>query len=97
MSAMISEYDCLIAPVMTEKASVGGQGGAYVFKIHHAANKADVSRAVEKVFNVKVSKVNVLNRCGKTKHFRGRRGETRPVKVAIVRLASGTINFEGGI
>lgn len=94
---MISEYDCLLAPVMTEKASIGGQAGAYVFRIHQLANKTDVSRAVEKIFNVKVSSVNVLNRKGKKKTFRGRRGETQPVKVAIVRLASGTINFEGGI
>jgi len=94
---MISEYDCLIAPVMTEKAMNSGKDGTYVFKVHTDATKLDISKAVEKVFNVKVSKVNVLNRGGKQKTFRQRKGETKPRKLAIVRLSEGTINFEGGI
>ncbi len=94
---MISEYDCLLSPVMTEKAMNSGKEGVYVFKIHVDATKHDVTRAVEKVFNVKVSKVNVLNRVGKAKTFRGRRGNTSPRRIAIVRLESGTINFEGGV
>lgn len=94
---MISEYDCLLTPVMTEKAMNCGKDGVYVFKVHHEATKLDVSRAVEKIFDVKVSKVNVLNRCGKKKTFRGRHGNTKSRRLAIVRLASGTINFEGGI
>lgn len=94
---MISEYDCLLAPIMTEKAMNSGKDGIYVFKVHHDATKIDISRAVEKVFNVKVSKVNVLNRIGKKKSFRGKHGETKPRRLAVVRLESGTINFEGGI
>jgi large subunit ribosomal protein L23 len=95
---MISEYDCLITPVMTEKAMNAGQDGIYVFKIHSDATKSDVVRAVGKVFNVKVAKVNVLNRNGKKRRFRGKSGKTKPKKIAIVRLAQGeTINFEGSI
>ena len=94
---MISEYDCLLAPVMTEKAMTSGRDGVYVFKIHLDATKLDVSRAIEKIFDVKVSKVNVLNRKGKSRTFRGRRGVTKSKKFAVVRLASGTINYEGGI
>ncbi|GHU16505.1 50S ribosomal protein L23 [Alphaproteobacteria bacterium] len=95
---MISEYDCLIAPVMTEKAMNSGKEGVYVFRVHTEATKLDVSRAVEKVFDgVKVAKVNVLNRNGKIRKFRGRTGLTKPRKLAIVRLAEGSINFEGGI
>jgi large subunit ribosomal protein L23 len=94
---MISEYDCLIAPVMTEKAMNRGKDSVYEFRIHPDAIKSDVSRAVEKVFGVKVAKVNVLNRVGKKKVFRRTIGETKPRKIAIVRLSEGTINFEGGI
>lgn len=97
---MISEYDVLIAPVMTEKAMKGGEGGSalYVFRILPEATKLDVTRAVEKVFSgVKVAAVNILNRGGKQKTFRGRRGETKSRKLAYVRLSEGSINFEGGI
>ena len=94
---MISEYDCLIVPIMTEK-SMKAPEGVYSFKVLAEADKADVKRAVEKVFNVKVDRVNILNRSGKIKHFRGRRGCTDPVKIAMVRLAKGdSINYEGGI
>ncbi|MDR2794440.1 MAG: 50S ribosomal protein L23 [Holosporaceae bacterium] len=94
---MISEYDCLIAPVMTEKVMNAGKDGIYVFKVHSEATKLDVCKAVEKVFSVKVSKVNMLNRDGKRKKFRGKDGLTKPRKLAIVRLADGSINFEDGI
>jgi large subunit ribosomal protein L23 len=95
---MISEYDCLIAPVMTEKAMNSSKDGVYVFRIHPKATKFDVCRAVEKVFSVKVDAVNVSNRKGKKRLFRGRVGETKPRKLAVVRLAEGNvINFEGGV
>ena len=93
---MISEYDCLIVPVMTEK-SMNAVSGTHVFKVNPKATKLDVRRAVEKVFNVKVASVNVLNRSGKKKTFRGKYGETKATRFAIVRLAEGAINYEGGI
>lgn len=96
---MISEYDCLLAPVMTEKAAgAGGEGKpCYVFYIHREASKYDVARAVEKVFSdVKVASVNILNRKGKKKIFRGRRGERQPKRLAFVSLSKGSINFENG-
>ena len=46
---------------------------------------------------VKVAKVNVHNRSGKKKVFRGRYGKTSNEKIAIVTLSEGKINFEGGI
>lgn len=93
---MISEYDCLIVPVMTEK-SMNALSGVHTFRVHADATKLDVRRAVEKIFNVKVDKVNILNRSGKKKNFRGRQGETEAKKFARVKLSEGTINFEGGI
>ncbi len=93
---MISEYDCLVVPVMTEKSMNAGEG-VHVFKVNTNATKFDIKRAVEKVFKVKVAKVNVLNRGGKKKTFRGKVGETKSVKLARVHLSEGVINFEGGI
>lgn len=93
---MMSEYDCLLSPVMTEK-SMKNESGVYVFKVHGCSTKTDVRKAVEKVFSVKVSSVNILNRNGKKKNFRRVQGETKARKIAFVRLSEGTINYEGGI
>lgn len=95
---MKSLYDCLVVPVMTEKAMNSKSDGVYVFKVNVDSTKIDIKKAVEKVFDVKVSKVNVLNRQGKQKSFRSKKGETKSRKIAIVSLAKGgVINFEGGI
>lgn len=94
---MLSVYDCLIAPVMTEKTTNTVKDGVHTFKVNPVATKCDVKRAVEKIFNVKVSGVNMLNRPGKKKVFRGKIGRTDARKFAIVTLSEGSINFEGGI
>ncbi|MDR1375708.1 MAG: 50S ribosomal protein L23 [Holosporaceae bacterium] len=93
---MISVYDCLLAPVMTEKTSNSVKEAVYVFKINANATKPDVKIAVEKIFKVKVAKVNLFNRKGKLRTFRGRIGERKSSKFAVVSLAEGSINFEGG-
>jgi large subunit ribosomal protein L23 len=94
---MISEYDCLIAPVMTEKTMNSGKEGVHVFKVNAKATKYDIKTAVEKIFKVKVKKVNVFNRVGKKRIFRGKIGERKSAKFAIVGLSEGTINYDGGI
>jgi large subunit ribosomal protein L23 len=82
---------------MTEKAMNAARDGVHVFSVLRTATKRDVKLAVEKAFNVKVNKVNVLNRKGKSRVFRGKKGMTAGRKVAIVRLSEGKITFEGGI
>jgi large subunit ribosomal protein L23 len=82
---------------MTEKSMNSGKEGVYVFKVDANATKFEIKRAVEKVFNVKVNKVNVLNRKGKKRVFRGKTGDTTSKRHAVVRLSEGVINFEGGI
>ncbi|MDR2646457.1 MAG: 50S ribosomal protein L23 [Holosporaceae bacterium] len=94
---MTQEYDCLIVPVMTEKTMNSGKGGVYVFKVDVNATKLDIKKSVEKVFDVKVAKVNVLNRGGKKRVFRGKTGKTTSRRHAVVCLSAGVINFEGGI
>ena len=82
-------YDVIIAPVVTEKSTAASEHGKVVFRVRRDATKSDIKAAVEKLFNVKVEKVNTLLRKGKIKHFRGRSGLQSDVKNATVTLAAG--------
>ena len=82
-------YDILIAPVVTEKATVASEHNKVVFKVARTATKPQIKEAVEKLFDVKVKSVNTLVRKGKIKAFRGSRGEQSDVKKAIVTLEEG--------
>jgi large subunit ribosomal protein L23 len=87
----------IVAPHVSEKgALVADKIGQHVFRVLPDANKGDVKKAVEKMFNVKVDSVRILNTKGKTKGFRGQAGRRQDWKKAYVRLAEGfDINFEG--
>ena len=61
--------DLLIRPVITEKTSVMMQDNKYTFKVPLTANKTEIRQAVEKIFNVKVEKVNTVRVLGKTKRM----------------------------
>ena len=78
------------APRVSEKtARLQEVSNQYVFEIAKDATKADVKSAVEKLFNVKVEAVNVLNVKGKIKSFRSREGRRGDWRKAYVRLAEG--------
>jgi large subunit ribosomal protein L23 len=83
--------DVVIKPVVSEKSYTLSEKGVYTFIVPASVNKVEVRRSVEKVFNVRVVKVNTLNRPGKRKRNRrqatfGKRPDT---KRAFVTLASG--------
>jgi len=59
---------------------------AYTFEVVTAANKTDIRRAIEELFNVEVEKVAVQNRAGKMRRSRTRRTSTKAWKKAIVTL-----------
>jgi large subunit ribosomal protein L23 len=82
-------YDVILSPVVTEKATMASQNNQVIFRVARTATKPEIKEAVEKLFNVKVEGVNTLVTKGKTKFFRGRRGERSDVKKAIVTLAEG--------
>ena len=82
-------YDILIAPVVTEKATMASEHNKVVFKVARTATKPQIKEAVEKLFDVKVKSVNTLVRKGKHKAFRGRLGTQSDVKKAIVTLEEG--------
>ena len=95
MSALAA-YDVILAPVITEKSSAASEANQVVFKVRGDATKADVRRAVELLFEVKVERVAVLRMPAKTKRFGQREGTRGSWKKAYVRLAPGQdINFMG--
>ncbi len=91
-------YDVIVAPVITEKATLLSDQNKVVFKVAMTATKPQIKMAVERLFDVKVTAVNTLVRKGKEKRFRGRVGYQSDVKKAIVTLAEGqTIDVTTGL
>jgi large subunit ribosomal protein L23 len=81
--------DVLLAPVISEKSYSLLDENKYTFDVHPQANKTQIKIAVEKVFNVKVTDVNTLNRPGKRKRTRFGHGRRRAIKRAVVTLRAG--------
>jgi large subunit ribosomal protein L23 len=82
-------YDTILAPVITEKATLLSEQNKVVFRVAGDASKDEIAAAVEALFKVNVTKVNTVNVKGKTKRFRGIVGRRSDVKKAIVTLAEG--------
>ena len=82
-------YDTIVAPVITEKATLASESNQVVFRVARNATKPQIKEAIEKLFDVKVIAVNTLLRKGKTKTFRGMRGRQQDMKKAVVTLADG--------
>jgi large subunit ribosomal protein L23 len=82
-------YDVIVAPVITEKATMASEANQVLFKVRKTATKPEIKAAVERLFDVKVTAVNTLIRKGKRKLFKGTRGVQSDVKKAIVTLAEG--------
>jgi large subunit ribosomal protein L23 len=82
-------YDIIVAPVVTEKATLASDHNKVLFKVASKATKPQIKEAVEKLFDVKVKSVNTLVRKGKSKMFRGNYGSQSDTKRAIVTLEEG--------
>ena len=96
--ATARHYDTIIAPVITEKATVLTELNKVVFEVAKDATKDEIAAAVEELFKVRVIKVNTLITKGKTKRFRGILGQRSDVKKAIVTLQAGqTIDISTGL
>ena len=89
MAASERHYDVILAPVITEKATVLSEQNKVVFRVAMDSTKDEISAAIEELFKVEVIKVNTLITKGKTKRFKGRKGQRSDVKKAIVTLAEG--------
>ncbi|WP_203568613.1 50S ribosomal protein L23 [Aestuariimicrobium ganziense] len=89
--------DILLAPVVSEKSYGLLDENTYTFVVAPDANKTEIKIAVEKVFDVKVTSVNTLNRKGKVRRTRFGLGKRADTKRAIVTVADGQrIDIFGG-
>ncbi len=80
-------YDVLRRPIVSEKAVKLSEANSVAFEIDARATKSDVVRAIQAIYNVKPTKVNIVVVKGKVKQFRGRgTGTQRTVKKAYVSL-----------
>lgn len=94
----MNSYEVLRRPIITEKSTMLGERGQYVFEVARKANKIDVKRAVEEVFRVRVRAVNIVQVHGKVRRVGRNVGHTPGWKKAIVSLeAGGRIELFAGV
>lgn len=82
-------YDVILAPHITEKATLLSENNAVVFKVAGGATKPQIKEAIEALFDRKVKSVNTIVSKGKTKRWKGKPYTRSDFKKAIVTLAEG--------
>ena len=88
-------YDIIRRPIVTEKSMAQMEEKKYTFEVDKRATKLEIKEAIEKIFNVKVARVNTINMQGKLKRQGAHMGRRPSWKKAIVKLTddSDTIEF----
>ncbi len=87
---MTKYYDILKAPIITEQTTKLIEGfNKYTFKVAKTANKVEIKKAVEEIFNVDVISVNTINMKPKKKRVGKYEGYTQAYKKAVVQLVEG--------
>ncbi len=96
---MKSPYDIIIRPVLTEKSYDGMADKKYAFEVAIGANKTEIKKAIETIFDVKVESVNTMRIEGKLKRQGRTQGRRPERKKAYVKLTEGskTIEFFEGM
>ena len=95
---IISNYDILLSPVVTEKSTNMSEQNKIVFKVPNTSNKKIIKKSVEKIFKVNVTKVNIINKKSRIKLTRGRKVKVSGFKKAIITLKKGqSIDLTTGI
>ena len=94
----LTSHDIIRKPVITEKSMADMAEKKYTFIVHVDANKSQIKRAVEEVFNVKVESVTTINGLGKTKRMGvhvGKRSDYKKAVVTLTEESNGIEFFEG--
>ena len=91
---MTNPHDVVIRPVVTEKSMTEMADKKYTFVVAKNANKTEIKKAVETIFDVKVDKVNTLNYDGKVKRMGRTQGRTASFKKAVVKLTEASKDIE---
>ena len=94
----INYLDSIKSPVITEKATGLSEQNKVIFKVHENASKESIKKNIEKIFKVKVLKVNTINKKPKTKMVRGKLGIKKGFKKAVITLKKGqSIDLATGV
>lgn len=91
---MANVYDIIIRPVITERSMVATSEKKYVFEVAPTAGKIEIKNAVEKIFGVKVAKVNTISVRGRYRRQGMHAGYTAKSKKAIVTLTADSKEIE---
>ena len=91
---MTNPHDIIIKPVVTEQSMAEMGNKKYTFVVAKSANKTEIKKAVEKIFEVKVAAVNTLSYDGKTKRMGRTVGKTASFKKAVVKLTAESKDIE---
>ena len=91
---MKDPQDIVIRPIITERSMRDMEQNKYTFVVDKKANKIEIKKAVEELFDVKVEKVNVVNYMGKMRRMGRNIGRKASWKKAFVKLAEGSKKIE---
>ena len=79
----------IIKPIISEKSIQLGAASKYTFMVDKRSNNPEIKKVIEKLFKVKVKKVNTVNVAGKPKYFKRVKVKRADIKKAIVTLMPG--------
>lgn len=83
---MNNPHDIILKPIVTERSMMQTEEKKYTFQVSKDANKYQIKDSIEKIFDVKVEKVSVMNIQGKIKRMGRNQGRTASWKKAIIKL-----------
>lgn len=91
---MKAPQDIVIRPIVTERSMRDMEQNKYTFVVDRKANKIEIKKAVEELFDVKVERVNIVNYMGKMRRMGRNIGRKASWKKAFVKLAEGSKKIE---
>ena len=94
----INYLDSILSPIITEKATAQSENNKVTFRVHRNASKKSIKKNIEKIFKVKVIKINTITKKSKYKMVRGKVGKKSGFRKALVTLKKGqSIDLSVGI